>query len=60
MPYTRQQCDQLGGDFFPRTGDCLYDRRSYGSSKLSDQPYFLMLGVAGAAAVGWYFFVGRR
>ena len=59
MPYTRQECDQLGGDFFPRTGDCLYDRRSYGSS-LSDQPYFLMLGVAGAAAVGWYFFVGRR
>lgn len=59
--YTRQQCDQLKGDFFPRTGDCLYEGGSFGKQgKMSEQPYFLMLGGLGAIAVGWYLFGRRR
>ena len=61
MPYTRQQCEALGGDFFPRESECLYKGGSFGAQeKLSDQPYFLMLGGLGAVAIGWYFFVHKK
>jgi hypothetical protein len=52
MPYTRQQCEELGGDFFPRESECLYKGGSFGAQeKLSDQPYFLMLGGLGVAVL---------
>jgi len=60
MVYTREQCDKLKGDYFPRTGDCLYEGGSFGADKLTDQPYFIMLGAVGALAVGWYIFVRRK
>jgi hypothetical protein len=48
-------------DFFPRESECLYKGGSFGAQeKLSDQPYFLMLGGLGAVAIGWYFFVRKK
>ena len=53
--YSRQECDKLEGDFFPRTGDCLYKGGSFGRDPYPlNQPYYWMLG--SVALLGLLFF----
>jgi hypothetical protein len=52
------------GDAPPKTlpiyeAPCTYEPMPY-TSRISEQPYYVMLGVVGAVAVGWYIFGGNK